>query len=192
MLKFISGGLIGVVISIIWLCILYHSKIQRDWGFWFSDIIGIVSAIIIGFYMPRKLSQALNNKKDKKQYLLDSISIIEDTINDFVDNIESYCCPQEGTKIDKDIAVNISLHKMEILWNKITRIKKLNDEMLILKSSVFEELFNNFSKFRNLSDEFRNNGFNFDYTYLRLFVTDSETKLLSKLHDIKLSILNKN
>lgn len=192
MLKFISGGLIGVVISIIWLCILYHSKIQRDWGFWFSDIIGIVSAIIIGFYMPRKLSQALNNKKDKKQYLLDSISIIEDTINDFVDNVESYCCPQEGTKIDKEIAVNISLHKMEILWNKITRIKKLNDEMLILKSSVFEELFNNFSKFRNLSDEFRNNGFNFDYTYLRLFVTDSETKLLSKLHDIKLSILNKN
>jgi hypothetical protein len=189
MLNFITGSLVGILVSIVWACILYHSKIQRDWGFWFSDIIGIVSAIIIGFYMPRKLSQALNHKKDKKQYLLNSIEDIEEYIDLFTEQIESYCCPQK--EIDKSIAVSLSLHKMAILGNKMKRIKETNKKTSILGKDAFESIYQDFLDFRGILDDSRNTDFIFDYNYLKLFVTETEIKLLSKLHEIKLILLNK-
>jgi hypothetical protein len=191
MFKFITGTLLGILLSVISLCILYRSKISWDWGFGFSDILGVVSAIIIWFYMPRKLSQALNNKKDKKQYLLDAINEIERQITLFVETVESYCCSQSGVAIDKETAVNILFHKMEMLWNQLNRTKETNKIVETLKQDRFEGLYLNFLHFKSVLDDTRNSDFSFNYSYLRTVSTEAEIKLLGNLQQIKWELLNR-
>lgn len=163
---------------------------ERKWNreFETSDILNVIIAIIVTFIFPVTLGKNIESTKSKSQILIQHIENIKKEIDDMKDLIINYIASSADKR--KTSVQDILFSKMRSVSWQITYLEQVNKNLWIISDDSIKELKDNFQLFKEISNDFRTDEFDFDSTYLTLFDKKSQEEIMKNLYNLKIEILS--
>lgn len=141
----------------------------------------------MSYYLPISLWKIIDNQKAQKAnqiLVVDQIERIWSWINDLIEGSITW------DAISKENLSSIIITRIRQMGNKIKQLSVINEKIKTLDQSCFKDLIDCHIDFNSLvTENIKNTDFTFDSTYYTLYSHAFETKLVSKLNEIKILIL---